>query len=55
MTGVSIIDMSIEDVVITNPELAKAMSQAAVSATKLDCSNSIVLIYMLKNSAKFRY
>ena len=36
MTGVSIIDMSIEDVVITNPELAKAMSQAAVSATKLD-------------------
>jgi len=34
--GVSIIDMSIEDVVITNPELAKAMSQAAVSATKLD-------------------
>ena len=28
--------MSIEDVVITNPELAKAMSQAAVSATKLD-------------------
>ena len=36
MPGVSIIDMSIEDVVITNPELAKAMSQAAVSATKLD-------------------
>jgi regulator of protease activity HflC (stomatin/prohibitin superfamily) len=33
--GVNIIDMSIEDIIITNPELAKAMSQAAVSATKL--------------------
>jgi regulator of protease activity HflC (stomatin/prohibitin superfamily) len=33
--GVQIVDMSIEDIVITNPELAKAMSQAAVSATKL--------------------
>merc|ERR1719263_747234 len=34
--GVMIVDMSIEDVIITNEELAKAMSQAAVSATKLD-------------------
>jgi regulator of protease activity HflC (stomatin/prohibitin superfamily) len=34
--GVMIVDMSIEDVIITNDELAKAMSQAAVSATKLD-------------------
>ena len=33
--GVLIVDMSIEDIIITNPELAKAMSQAAVSATKL--------------------
>jgi len=33
--GVQIVDMSIEDIIITNPELAKAMSQAAVSATKL--------------------
>ena len=34
--GVKIIDMSIEDVVITNAELAKAMSQAAVAHTNLD-------------------
>ena len=36
--GVHVVDMSIEDVVITNEELAKAMSQAAVSATKLDAA-----------------
>ena len=34
--GVMIVDMSIEDVIITNDELAKVMSQAAGRATKLD-------------------
>merc|ERR1719231_1050096 len=36
--GVNVIDMSIEDIVITNQELARAMARGAVAATDLDKS-----------------
>ena len=34
--GVQVVDMSIEDITITNEALAQAMSQAAVAVTHLD-------------------